>query len=526
MAGFADNKNAPNGLSKILSSISSLGMRYEDLVIKNSQAVGITEAEFGQQGYMPTEYMQALAAADVGEKKFISFFDQGYKDRRSNLRKFAMNAEIEFMIETIADEAVVYDDRNFFARVITRGLREHLADDAQEEIIDYIEDSFKKIYSLFHFQTSNDGWSYMKQFLIDGFLAFEIVFDKEAKNIVGFKELDPTSLMPGIKEGSQGKLEKTWTQYPDNPSMKRELSDSQIIYLSYAKSNFVERLSYVERLIRSFNLLRIMENSRIIWNIMNSSYRLKMIVPIGNKSPQKARESLAEMMSIYKEDINLNFDSGELTVNGKPSLQFYKNYLFPSKNGESPEIETISGDGPDLSDTEALQYFHNKLRLDSKIPFSRFDKENPGEFSADASNINREEIRFGKFINRLRNGFQEILLKPLWIQLTLKYPELKDDMLTKSNLALEFNKDNVFEEMKSLEILSKRAELIQTLQGIMISEVDSSGMPYDVPFINAKFAVHKYLKLDSDDIALNAKYTKEQQEHLENGAKKAAELGM
>jgi hypothetical protein len=507
MAGFIDRAGINpifGQLSKSLKNLANLGMRYEDMVVRQSRAVGVTEAEFGNQGYLPEEFLYSLALSDVGSKKFIAFFDKDYKSRREYLRKFAMNGEIEFILDTLSDEAIVYDEGNYLARTDTSKVREILAPDTADSIIEDLNIEYKKIYSHFHFDEGHDGWGYFRQFLIDGFLSFEIIFDPDAKNIVGFKELDPTSLRPGVEKGGDGNYKKIWVQYEDIPSMKRVLLDSQVIYISYAKGNFTSRVSYVERLVRSFNLLRIMENSRIIWNIMNSSFRMKMVVPIGTKSPQKAKESLAEMMSIYKEDISLNYESGELAVNGQPSMQFYKNYLFPSKNGESPDISVIGGEGYDLSNNDIVKYFKNKLQEDSKIPFSRFDQESGGgNINISAEGTNRDEIRFSKFINRLRSIYQEILIKPLFIQMGLKYPELAEDELFKSTLALKFNADNVFEELKSMQVMTERVNFVNSLMQIMTKSKDASGMDVDVPYFNAQFVIEKYLKMDPSDIKEN-----------------------
>ena len=516
MAGFIDRIGVNpifGQLSKGLKNLANLGMRYDDMVVKQSRAVGVTEAEFGNQGYLPEEFLYSLALADVGQKKFIAFFDKDYKSRRDYLRKFAMNPEIEFIIDTIADEAIVFDDSNYFCYADVTKVREILSPDKQKEITAEVNQQFKKIYSHFHFTEGHDGWGYFRQLIIDGFIAFEIIFDPDGKNIVGFKELDPISLRPGVEKTSDGTFKKIWVQYEDVPSMKRVLLDSQIIYISYAKGNFTGRVSYVERMVRSFNLLRIMENSRIIWNIMNSSFRLKMVVPIGTKSPQKAKESLAEMINIYKEDVNLDSDSGELSVNGAPAMQFYKNYLFPSKNGESPDISVMGGEGFDLSDTEALSYFKNKIIEDSKIPSSRFDKQmggsGGGQYQAAADGIDREEIRFFKFITRLRSIYQEILLKPLYIQMGLQYPELAEDELFKASLSISFNKDNVFEEMKQMQIMQQRVDFATAMMGIMDKKKDASGMDVDVPYFMPKFVVEKYMKLSQDDIATNERIAKE-----------------
>lgn len=531
MAGFIDRIGVNpifGSLSKSLKNLANLGMRYDDMVVKQSRAVGVTEAEFGNQGYLPEEFLYSLALADVGQKKFIAFFDKDYKARRDYLRKFAMNPEIEFVVDTVADEAIVFDDANSFCNVDVSRVKEILSPDNAKEITAEVNTQFKKIYSHFHFSEGHDAWAYFRQLLIDGFLAFEIIYDPDGKNIVGFKELDPISLRPGVEKGSDGSYKKIWVQYEDIPSMKRVLLDSQVIYISYAKGNFTGRVSYVERMVRSFNLLRIMENSRIIWNIMNSSYRLKMVVPIGTKSPQKAKESLAEMINIYKEDISLNNDSGELSINGSPSMQFYKNYLFPSKNGESPDISVIGGEGFDLSDTDALKYFKDKVIEDSKIPANRFDKQSGGggggQYSAAADGIDREEIRFFKFITRLRSIYQEILLKPLFIQMGLLYPDLAEDELFKSTLSLSFNKDNVFEEMKQMLIMQQRVDFATSMMGIMDKKKDASGMDVDVPYFTPKFIIEKYLKLSADDIAANERMKKEKDEQDLEDQKLAKEI--
>jgi len=496
-------------VSKALKTLSRLGMNWEDKVIRQSKTIGVTEADIGNQGFMPEDFLYSLALADIGQKKFIAYFDKDYKQKREYLRRFAMNGEIEFMVETIADEAIVYDDKNLFCRPDVSILKRILKKDKKDEIIKYIYDAFQRIYNAHKFNEGHDAWSYFMQFLIDGFLAFEIIYSKDETNIIGFKELDVTSLRPGVIKSEDGKWIKIWVQYEDVAAMKREILDEQIIYISYAKGNFTSRMSYVERLIRSFNLLRILENSRIIWNVMNSSYRIKMIVPIGTKSPQKAKESLAEMMSIYKEDISLDFDSGELSVNGRPSMQFYKNYLFPSKQGESVEIDTIDGNGPNLSDTEAMSYFYDKLKQDSKIPFERFDKQGMGgQFSIGAEGMNREEIRYAKFITRLRSIYQEIILKPLTLQIFLKFPDLIGDDMFKSSIGISFNEENVFEEMKHQEIMEKRVNFVESMLGLMVTELDDDGMPNDVPFFDARFLAEKYLKMSQTDLDLNDEYTR------------------
>jgi len=522
MAGYGDNelkflnpfsnnnikaRKQPSRFYKTLKKISQLGMYYDDLIIKQSQAIGTSEALLGSYGYMPEDFLYTLALSDIGQKQYIGYFDKSLVQRRENLREFSQNGEIEFVLETIADECIIYDTRNYFCQVDVSNLRGNIKEDIENEIIDYINDSFKKIYMLFNFNKGHDAWSYFKQFLIDGFLAFEIIWDEDAENIIGFKEIDPLSIRPGIIKNENGKIQKVWYQYEDIIGVGRTLYDSQIIYISYAKSNFTSRISYVERLVRSFNLLRILENSRIIWNIMNSSFRMKTIIPVGDRSPQKQKEAVAEFISTYKEDITIDDKSGEISVNGKPSMQFYKNYVMPSTPSGAPEIEVMENQGFDLSDTEALKYFYNKFKLDTKIPFNRFGREEGGGLvTIDINNTNREEIRFANFKSRLTSIFQEIILKPLILQIEAKYPDLKDDVLFRSLIGLQFNEEDLFKELKEMEIMSKRVEFITQMNNLVVNETNEDGMSEQVPFFDMVFLSRKYLKMSEDDLKRNQLY--------------------
>jgi hypothetical protein len=490
-SGFFDrfSGNQQASVTDALRRISGLGMRYDDMVIKQSRAIGTTEAQLGGNDFNPRDLMYALALSDISQKKYIPIFDKDYPSRRDFLRKFALNAEIDWMITTVTDEAIVFDETNYFAYPSTSLL------EIKDEIKDELNDQYKKIYNHIGFVNDTTAWQYFRQFLIDGVLAFEIVYDSKGNNILGFKELDASTMRMDIRN-ENGMLKKVWYQYPDKPGMTRMLYDTQVIYISFAKGNLPSRISYVENMVRSFNLLRIVENAQVMWMLMNSTWRLKMVVPIGSKSPQKARESLGEMMSLYKEDIRLDPSSGEVTVNGSPTMQFYKNYLFPSKNGEQVDIQTLAGDGPNMSESPLLTYFTNKMKEDSKIPFMRFDKaSNGGQLTGTAATgVDREEIRFHKFVNRLRSTFQEILVKPLWIQMCLKFKELENDEIFRSSLGLRFTQDNIFEEIRRQEIMQKRLELVSAMMQITDGEK---------PFFDTTWLIERYLRLDKDELESN-----------------------
>ena len=500
MAGFTDgNKTFFSSIVDSIRKVGSFGMAYGDLVVKNSQAVGVTEAQFLKKGGIKDEaFLFGLKRSDTTTKQYIAYFDRDFKNKRHYVQGFAQNPEIEFILDTICDEAIVYDEKNFWAYF---SFMQH--DDVDDEVYKKVQKRYKEIYNIFGFNQDILAWHLFRKFLVEGIISFEIIFDKKGKNVIGFKEIDAASLVPTVEQQPDGSYVDIWIQYPDNPSLTRKLYDSQIIYISYAKGGGTSsRISYVERLIRSFNLLRIMEHTRIIWNVMNSSFRMAMTVPIGTKSPQKAKQTLGELMSIYKEDIRLNTDSGELTVDGRPKIQFFKNYLMPSSPNGTPDIQPLpgGGDATAFSDTKALQYFANKLRIDSKVPATRFGRDDSGSegtitFSADG--LDQEEIRFGKFINRLRSIYQEILMKPLWVQFCLDFPQLKNDYIIKSEFGLDYVKENMFKEAKEMEVMTARKDQVLKILGLK----DADGKPY----FNLKFALDRWLGMSAQDMADNQK---------------------
>lgn len=508
MAGFFDNITAGyRNLTSRIRSIGSFGMDYQDLVLKNSMAVGRNEATYlkGGGGVLD-DLLAGIKRSDSYDGDYYSFFDQNFNQKVEFLRNFALNPEIEFILDLICDEAVVYDDKNFFAYPQYTYMHS-----LSDKVIEKMQERYKEIYMVFGFNRGQLPTDYFRKFLIEGVLAFEIVYDDKVKKIIGFRELDSTTLLPSVKLGPDGKSQDIWIQYPENESLKKEISDNSIIYISFNSNNQKGRISYTERLIRSFNLLRIIEHTRIIWNVMNSSYRMVMTAPISSKSPQKAKESLGKLLSIYKEDIRFDSDSGDLLVNGRPNIQFFKNYMMPSSTNGQTDINPLEGGGNTEAYTnlKALDYFKEKLRIDSKIPFSRFNREegnSMGTVQTGAEGLDQEENKFGKFINRMRSIYQEILLKPLYLQMCIDFPELKNDILVKSQFGLSFNKENMFIQAKEREVLLARKDQIMKILGLKKADGKS--------FFSVGFVVDKYLGLSDDDKESNKKAKEKEIEKL------------
>ncbi len=522
MAGFTSNNrnntSNPNPVTRMLRRLSSFGMNYKDDVIQNVRSTDLTfqnttlqtNPNNGQVGSITDDSVQVLFARMSStdpslSKGYFNLSEENYQKKKEQLRKFSLQDEIEEILDIICEEAIVFDGANKFANI-------RLNYKVDQKLLDEFTEEYNKIYNYFGFYDTVQATDYFRKWLIDGFLAFEIVYNQEQTEIIGFVELDPVSLTPGIDPNTNEKVwfvNQTQNGTTGQTTQDRILYDSQIIYLAYAKADAVSRISYVERLIRSFNILRTMEATRIIWAVTNASYKTQYIIPVGSVQSPRGRQTLAQAMANYKEVVDFDWDSGEISTNGRPMLQFYKDIFLASEGGETPQIQNLGGDGPDISDTETLKYFRDKLRQASKIPNSRFEKEQgEGVYTMSAEGINREEIRFSKFISRLRSIFSEILIKPLYIQMCLKHKEIMTDMNYRVNLGLEYNKDSIFEENKEIELIQKQSDVISSINSSMVV-TDEEGN--ETPYFDFDFLVRKFLGMSDEDLKLNQRFKDEKQ---------------
>ena len=184
-------------------------------------------------------------------------------------------------------------------------------------------------------------------------------------------------------------------------------------------------------------------------------------------------------------------------------MPFSKEYWIPEGDQGTPQIENIGNDGPDLSDTESLKYFVDKLIQVSKIPRNRFIKDESPTWESSPEGYTREEIYFGRFIDRLRGKIQEVLLRPVILQTKRDIKELADSPMFDSMVNLDWSKYDIFEKLKETELLQRELDLISSAKDSLV-DFDAEGN--EVRFFSSEFLVRKYLKsLSSADLKLNTK---------------------
>ena len=509
---YATNEKKKKGtIAKFFSNLSRMGMSYEEDVIKNMKAIPADKNLIPKPTQLVNQdlFQQLSSSWKVKQNQDKGFFEKDFPQKREALRKLALQPELEDILDTMSNEAIVYDtDLTYFAEPFVEA--QELADfkpKIREKINDVLNKNFRRFYKMLNWKYK--AWDDFKRFLVEGILAWEIVYDslEKPKNIIGLVPLDPATLTKKFENNKW-----YWVQFKGMQGKERVLLDSQVIYITYQETNCISRISYLERLIRPFNIYRIIEQAQLIWTITNSSYKMKFTIPVKGMNKTMGMQTLSSAMNKYKEDIKFIGDTGELTINGQVNMPFNKEYWFPENESGSPEIETLGGDGPELNDNDQLKFFKNQLYKVSKIPLNRFDQES-GEtwFGADASSVARVEIDFARFVTRLRNQFSQIMIKPLQLQLCLEVPELQDNKQFLEAISLQYKSYNLFEEMMEQELASKRVEFIQNMKNSM-EDMDVNGN--EIKFFSSKFLVQKYLKLSDADLKLNEKYKQEEIEEL------------
>jgi hypothetical protein len=487
---FSGNSAVENkGLfSRILRSLSNYGMNYDDMIVRNQVGVGINEDPYAAKGNSMYDFFSQRAVASVLNRKSIPYLDKSYADKRRILREYSIKDEIRDFVSTIADESIVYNDERDFCSP------KQLSNEYPQEILDKYQEYFEKLYTKFGFADNITAWSMMRDFIIDGYLAIEIIYDDKKKNIIGFNRLRPETLVPAY-EPTIGHL---WIQFPEDPQLRRIFLDSQIVYISYSTQNDYSETSYVEGLIKPYNQLKILEQTRIMFNVLNAQIYQKFTIPIKGLSRQKAEEQIGQLIHDYSEEIEWDDSLGTLTINGQKHLHYNKQIWFPDGDAGTPNMELVKQDGHDLNDETMLSWFYKALKRASKIPIQRFESDNGGgNLYGDSSEMTRDEIKFHNFISRLRANFKEVIVKPLKLQMLIEFPELKEDEVFNNQVDIIFYSNQLFEDWKKINNLSKKAEIVGTLLGVMKDEK---------PYFHIEWIMDNIFKLTPEEKAENARY--------------------
>jgi hypothetical protein len=222
-------------------------------------------------------------------------------------------------------------------------------------------------------------------------------------------------------------------------------------------------LSHLHKAIRPANQLKMTENAQVIYRLARAPERRIFYIDVGNMPKTKAEQHLKDIMDRYRNKMVYDAKTGTLT-NSSDEMNMMEDFWLPRREGgKGTEITTLPG-GSNLADIDDLIYFQKKLFKSLNVPVSRLDSESTYTFGS-GSEVTRDEVKFSKFISKLRNKFTGIFDDLLRTQLILKgvITEVEWDKL-KEHITYRFQEDNYYAELKDSEILKERISTLELLE--------------------------------------------------------------
>ena len=400
-------------------------------------------------------------------------FDGAIKTDLDLIRKYrdmAIHPEVESAISDICNEAIVYDDTFTTVKVDTTNLKQ------SKSIKDKVEGEFDEILKLLNF--SRRGYEIFRKWYVDGRLYYHIIIDdkNKKKGIVELRPIDPTKIRK-VRKINKKPLDKMAPanvkvvtsveefyvfneQEPNSTALSMEGLKIQPDSICFVHSGLFDAyhkkiIGYLHKAIKSLNQLRMIEDAVVIYRITRAPERRVFYVDVGNLPKQKAEEYVRGLMQRYRNKLMYDPNTGEVQDSRK-HLSMLEDFWMPRREGgRGTEIQTLDG-GQNLSEMDDVKYFQKKLFQSLNVPSSRLE-EGTGFNLGKASEISRDEVKFFKFIERLRMKFSELFLELLRVQLILKGIIREDEWEEiQDRIGFQFAKDSHFSELKESEILKDR----------------------------------------------------------------------
>jgi hypothetical protein len=406
-------------------------------------------------------------------------------------REMALHPECDSAIEDIVNEAIVSDTNDSPIQIELSNLN------ASDGIKTKIRKEFKYILELLDFDRKSH--EIYRNWYIDGRLYYHKVVDLKNPH-EGIQELRYIDAMKmryvrqqqQVKNKNNFRLANVNTDNPMdyefpkieeyfiyNPKMNYPTNNPSALggtggikmtkdSVTYCTSGLVDRnkgntLSYLHKAIKSLNQLRMIEDSLVIYRLSRAPERRIFYIDVGNLPKVKAEQYLRDVMMRYRNKLVYDASTGEIR-DDKKFMSMLEDFWLPRREGgRGTEITTLPG-GQNLGEITDIEYFKKKLYRSLNVPPSRMDGE--GGFNLGrSSEILRDEVKFSKFVSRLRKRFSYMFNDMLKTQLILKNIITPEDWdIMEEHIQYDFLYDNHFAELKEAELLNERLSMVQTAE--------------------------------------------------------------
>lgn len=392
-------------------------------------------------------------------------------------REMAAHPEVDTAIDDIVNEVVTQEPETQLVELILDEI------DLTDRVKKLFINEFKDILTLLEF--SNLGYEIFRRWYVDGRLYYHVIIDeqKPKDGIVELRYLDPRKIrkVRQVKKKALAdnvalnQMSGEYYIYNDRGFAKTSGNSSvpsnSVGGIKIAKDSIVQCTSgltssngdlvqsYLHKAIKPLNQLRSMEDSLVIYRISRAPERRIFYIDVGNLPKAKAEQYLRDIMIKFKNKLVYDAATGEIRDDRK-FMTMLEDFWLPRREGRGTEITTLPG-GQNLGQMDDVIYFQKKLYKSLNVPVSRLDPEQQFNFGR-ATEISRDEVKFSKFTNRLRNKFATLFTKILERQLILKgIITVEEWDKIKDSVRYKFSQDNFYAELKETEILRDRITMLR-----------------------------------------------------------------
>ena len=429
-------------------------------------------------------------------------------------RDAAIQPECDAAVEDIVNEAIVSDDDSAPIDIVVDDV------EAGDKVKDVLKEEFTTIVKLLNF--NNQGHDIFRKWYVDGRLFYHIIVDEKnpGRGIIELRPIDSTKIRK-VKKVIEDKDPKTGLRlikgidehfvFQDAALSRSQnavkISKDAICYVTSGMLDPSRKkvLSYLHKALKPVNQLRMMEDSLVIYRISRAPERRIFYVDVGNLPKGKADEYMQNIMSKHRNKLVYDAQSGDIRDDRKHQSMLEDFWIPRREGGRGTEITTLPG-GENLGQIDDIIYFQKKLYKSLNVPVNRLEQE--AQFSLGrSSEITRDELKFQKFINRLRKRFTLLFFELMKSQLIIKGLMTEEEWNTiREQINFDFIQDTHFAELKEAELLRERMATLREID-------DYVGKYYSVAWVRKNV-----LQQNEDDIEEIGKQIADEQPEEEEAA--------
>ena len=437
---------------------------------------------------------------------FSSILDTNGRERTEldlirRYRDIAQQPECDSAIEDIVNEAISFDEVSQSVTVSLDRLP------YPDRIKRAIRKEFDKVLSLLEFEEK--GSDIFRRWYVDGRIFYHKVIDKKNPKlgIIDLKYIDPTKIKK-VREVEKQKDSATGVEIPKKVTEYYVYNAKGLAHagyggtsqgiriakdaITYCPSGVIDQnggkvLSYLHKAIKPVNQLRMIEDALVIYRISRAPERRIFYIDVGNLPKIKAEQYLKDVMNRYRNKLVYDASTGEIR-DDRNHMSMLEDFWLPRREGgRGTEITTLPG-GSNLGEIDDIVYFQRKLYRSLNVPISRLEAEN--NFSLGRSTeITRDELKFTKFIQKLRKKFVHLFTDMLKTQLLLKGVIASEDWdMMKEQIQYDFLQDGHFAELKEAELLNDRINTLDSIQS------------YIGTFFSKEYVLKNVLRMNDSEI--------------------------